>query len=332
MMGRIYIFGAWAFFGAIISFAETTITPDRVEVKGGAVLIGQVESVRDGVLQMQTSYAGLLAVDITEVQSVVLGTQRNLDLPTGIAVSTSESSAPATPQVKPVVAKQERPRSDFMRGWSVDAGVDLNGNSGNSERFDLRLTFEAELERELDRLNLYGHYAYGTNQGVPSANETVGGFRYTNYVFDEVGLFMREEVEQDEFEGIRFRSTSAAGLIFEFQNDKRLRLEARTGLSYRYEDYIDDGTGDFPGMDIGMDINWRFVEWARFKGTYSFLPSIRDFEDYIFEQDSGINLPLDESEFWKLRLGISNQFNSQPDTGREKLDTRYYARLIASWY
>ena len=332
MTGRIIFLTIWAFSGAVFAFGSEQAIPDRVEVEGGAILIGQVESVGEDMLSMQTGYAGTLEVDLEKVKSVVLGTPRDLALPERLMGSPAEKPSREKVPANTSPAPQQRPRSDFMRGWTVDAGFDLNGKSGNSERFDLRLTVEAELEREIDRLNLYGRYAYGTNRGIRSSDELIGGGRYTNYLYDEVGLFLRKEVEQDDFEGIRIRSTSAAGLIFKFQSDAHLRVEARTGLSYRFEDYIDDGTGDFPGMDIGMDFNWQFVRWARFKGSYSFLPSIRDFEDFIFEQDSGVNLPLDNSKFWKLRLGIASQYNSQPDFGREKLDTRYYARLIASWY
>ena len=102
-------------------------------------------------------------------------------------------------------------------------------------------------------------------------------------------------------------------------------------MSYRYEDYTADGSADFPGMDLGFDVTWQMVDWMRFKGSYTLVPSIRESDSFIFEQDSGFDLPLNESHFWKLRFGVSSQYNNQPDSGREKLDSRFYAELIASW-
>lgn len=337
MMGR------RLFFLAVAGFAWTGLTdlsaslPDRVEVRGGAVLLGHIESVGESELFLQTEYAGSVQVDLDMVEGLVLGSERELDLPERLSSAPAPVTAPAAPAsvvaepTAPADAPQPGLLPHWLHGWSLEGGMDLNGNTGNSERFNLNIFLEAELEREYDRLKAYGRYAYGTNRGLRSANEIIGGARYANYVFDRFGFFLREEFEKDDFEGIYLRSTSAAGLTFEYTRENRLRLEARTGLSYRYENYTDDGAEDFPGMDFGLDVNWQFIQWARFKGTYSFLPSIRDFEDFIFEQDSGVNLPLNQSERWKLRFGISSQYNNQPDFGREKMDTRYYARLIASW-
>ncbi|NDV61136.1 DUF481 domain-containing protein [Puniceicoccales bacterium CK1056] len=328
MTGRFLLLFGIAGLTATQSFAADTSLPDRIEIRGGAVLLGHIESVGERELNLQTGYAGLVTVDLDQVERLVLGTTREIELPEHLA----DKPAPLAARAAPVTpARKSHSEPGRLPGWKVEGGMDLNGNTGNTDRFNLTLTLQAELEREFDRLKLYGRYAYGTNRGVRSANEIIGGARYNNYVFDRVGFFLREEFEQDDFEGIYIRSTSAAGLIFEFSNEKRLRVEARTGLSYRFEDYTDDGADDFPGMDFGLDVNWQFIQWARFKGTYSFLPSIRDFEDFIFEQDSGFNLPLNQTEQWKLRFGISSQYNNQPDFGREKVDTRYYARLIASW-
>jgi hypothetical protein len=32
-----------------------------------------------------------------------------------------------------------------------------------------------------------------------------------------------------------------------------------------------------------------------------------------------------------VRLGISNDYNSQPRPGKEKLDTTYYTKFLLSW-
>lgn len=46
--------------------------------------------------------------------------------------------------------------------------------------------------------------------------------------------------------------------------------------------------------------------------------------------DSGFEIPL-SAGFWKLRLGLNNQYNSRPQPGREELDTTYYTRLVLNW-
>lgn len=314
-----------------LSDAETVVSADRLDMSGGAVLVGQIESVGREFLRFKTDYAGILSVRLESIERVTLARPLDVSLPDRIQVFEVGVDAAAEKPPPARVEPREKPAPKPPLDWLVKAGLNLTGKSGNSERFDFTVNIDAELERRFDRIKLYGRYAYGTNRGVQSADEIIVGSRYTNFYYDGAGFFLRQEVEEDPFEGIAFRSTSAGGFSYQFENDEDLRIEARSGISYRYEDYTKDGSEDFPGMDIGLDIQWRFVRWARFKGSYTFLPSIDDFADYIFEQDSGINLPLNGEDFWKLRFGISTHYNNHPDGNREKLDTRYYARLIAAW-
>jgi len=319
---------------SVLSGTEGSIQ-DRVEVGGGAVLLGQIERLEGGSILLKTDYAGTLQIDVERVERITLAVQRELSLPPEIPVFTGTHPnliAPERirqkPDQKPAAQPAEKPSP---RGWSFEGGINVTGKQGNSERLDLAIVLKAEYEREQDRTNLYSRYAYGTNRGVRSVDEVIVGARYTSFVFDETGLFIRQETELDDFEGIRLRSTSAIGVTRRVRNVNDLRIEARAGISYRYENYVDDGSEDFPGMDLGVEVDWRLVEWARFRGTYTFLPSIKKWEDFIIEQDSGFNIPLDDEKFWKLRFGLTTQYNNAPDHGREKLDLRYYARLIASW-
>ncbi len=313
---------------------------DRVEVRDGAVLVGRVEEVSGDTLALATDYAGVISVKLDHVQRLVLAPGRDLEIPAGLRVVylpddslLPEEREGAAPHVfalgEPAFGGEptaERPR------WAFQGGANLTGRDGNTNRFDLAVTLEAKLERpEEDRTNLYGRYTYGRTPSQSTADEVVLGGRYTRYLTGRSGLFVREELERDRFEGIAIRSTTAAGLTHRFQFNPDLRLETRSGLSFRYEDFFADGSAEYPGLDLGLDVNWRFVRWSRFRGSYTFLPALDDFADFLFEQDSSFNLPLDASDRWELRLGVASQYNNQPDFGRVRLDHRYYLRLIGRW-
>jgi hypothetical protein len=297
---------------------------DRVEISGGAILVGRIEETTAEVVRLKTSYAGTLEIDRSQVVKVTTSSQEAEKLTSLIAKSTPKGSL-STDGVAPNVPEP-------AKGWLYKIGFNLTGNNGNTDKLDVALSGDINLDREVDRVDLYGRYAYGTNRDVRSANEIILGGRYTNFFFDGIGIFFRNELEHDDFEGILYRSTTASGLSWKISEEKDLKLEARSGLSYRYEDYEDDGHQDFPGMDLGFDIDWRFAKWARFNGSYTILPSVSNVEDYILRQDTGVNVPLDFSNLWELRLGITSKYNNQPEMGRERLDHKYYARLVASWH
>lgn len=332
MMKHAHLPGIFLFLMVMLPASRGQIPVDRIEVFGGAVLIGQIESVTEGKLNLQTPYAGPLSIDLSQVERVVTGATPPPDLPVALLARGPEAPVAVQAPARKSVKKAPVPEPEPPRGWVFEAGLNLAGSDGNTEKFDVTITVDAILEHEQDRLDLYGRYAYGTNRGNLSSDEAILGGRYSNYFFDGFGLFVREELERDDFEGILLRSTTASGLTWRIQRQKNLTLEARSGLSYRYEDYAEDGSADFPGLDFGVDVNWRFVPWMRFKGSYTFLPSKWRLDEYILEQDSGFNLPLDVSEMWNLRFGVSSKYNNQPEPGRENLDLRYYARLMATWH
>ena len=312
---------------------------DRLEVVGGAVLTGFIETVDAEGIHLVTDYAGLIKVDPGQVSEVLLGTERETGLPAellaGLEDREEDAAEGATPvAVAPTEEAAPSPAAplDNPPDWKLEVGVNLTGKQGNTDKVDVSFRVEAEMERRFDRLNLYGRYSYGTNNGRTSSDELILGARYVNFLLNKVGIFVREEFEQDEFEGLDVRSTTAAVLTYQFRNDERLRIEARSGFSYRYEKYTQGGNEDFPGMDMGFDVTWKFVDWARFKGSYTFLPSVdTSLDDFIFEQDSGFDLPLDNKEFWKLRFGFNSQYNSDVNPGRKNLDSRFYVRLGAAW-
>lgn len=253
------------------------------------------------------------------------------------AKQTTSTKAPVAskqPPAKAPVAKKppaKKPPAKKDEGWSLEAGVNLSGKEGNTDKFDLTFTVDARLKRKFYRLDLYSRYSYGTNKGKLASDEIVGGGRYTNFFFKDIGFFVREELEHDELEGLNVRSTSAAGLSWKAKNTQKLNIEARSGISYRYDAYKNGGYKTFPGADIGVDILWKFAKWGEYKGGYTFLPSFQNSEAFILEQDSGINLKLDYINNWSVRFGVWAKYNNSPPGKREKTDIRYYVRVISTW-
>jgi len=223
------------------------------------------------------------------------------------------------------------PRVVDLWNWSFEGGFDLNGKSGNSDRFGIGLRANFKAERQQDRFSIFSRYEYGESQGRTNEDEISGGVQYTNFTFEKLGWFVRQELERDRFEGIAFRSTSALGISYRFFDDENFSLESRMGLSYRLEDFLDNGEEGIPGLDLGVEMDWQFAEWGRFRSKWTLLPSLAEQRSFIIEQDSGLNFPLAVSDAWKLRIGLNSQYNNDPGPAREELDNSYYLRLLYSW-
>ena len=162
-----------------------------------------------------------------------------------------------------------------------------------------------------------------------TSDETIAGFNYIAYTDeqDRWGWFLDGELERDEFESIDLRSTASTGLSYRVFNRPNHSLQALMGLGYRHESYLDDTSDNTPTLNLGMKHALIVSTWLQMTNTLSFTPSVSDLDDYLLVQDYGINMPIGDSDL-SLRLGIKNNYNSQPEAGLEKLDTIYYSRLL----
>ena len=308
----------------------TTEEAAAVRLDDGNVLVGQVASPEPGAIAVTTS-GGVVQARTEDVAAVWAVDERD---PDDVA--------------------RETALQNQMRRWSYEAAVAIGGRSGNTTRSNIGVNLGATLEGPVDRLEIRGSYHYASEETGPSgqevnrrsADEAVLAMSYTRFFSKHFGWYLREEIEYDTFENIAFRSTTAGGITYRIFDRPRHRLETRAGLAYRYESYYDldfdgDGTVDlaeaeassdnFPGLDFGLDHYWQFAEWGELNNTITYTPSINDLGDYLIDHRSAIDIPLGASDFWKLRLSLSNQYNSQPTGGREKLDTTYALSLLLKW-
>ncbi len=337
---------------AVVAIAANAAT---IETDNGSRLVGVINKIHDGVVYLKPDFSDEIKVPLSRIVSmesdepislrsesgeVQTGTLRSpqagavtVTAPTGSlnAPISNVASAWQPGARDPIVVAEQAAIQSEIRRWKYQAGADLSGRSGNSDSFSTALHFRATLVGPIDRLEFYGSYNYTDTNGVRSADEVKAGTRFTSFFSDKMGWFIRSEMERDTFEGIDFRSTSAGGLSYRFIRQPRMEVEGSAGLSYRYESYMVGGSEKFPGLDFGVRFVWQFAEWGRWTTLASFVPSIDNFNDFLLEQDSGLDIPLGRSDFWTLRAGLNHKYNNRPDAGRRSLDTLYYLRLILNW-
>ena len=108
-------------------------------------------------------------------------------------------------------------------------------------------------------------------------------------------------------------------------------LELRSGFDYCHEKFNDGITEQTPTIDFGLAHDWQFISLERMKNNMTYTPAIDDFNDYLITHDSSIETPLGLSEYWQLRLGLSNDYKSLPADDRKHRDTSYYSKLQLAW-
>jgi len=135
------------------------------------------------------------------------------------------------------------------------------------------------------------------------------------------------ELEYDEFEDLDLRATAAAGLGRYWIKKDEHEFKTRAGLGYRHEAFNNGVTRDDAIADLGMDYRVDIAPWLQFTHSGTFIPSLEDFGDYRLNLDTAFIFPL-KNDAWKLKLGMRNDYNSNPTGDLERLDNTYYANIL----
>ena len=341
----------------ILLFTSVNAFADSLKVANGSTLTGILDRIAKNQVHLDTGFAGILKIDQNQV--LVLRTDepvyfRMKDGSTVLGIATAGAvsgqlviksrNGPIVAQITdivdawrrgqedPAVTEMKNEQEKKRRKWKYSAGFDLSGQKGNSNEFGLAAYLEAKLKGPRDALKIYFNIRNSEREGVRIADETKGGVDYSSDLVDRFGWYTRFELEKDQFEGIDLRSTSAAGLSYKLLSAETQKINFRAGFAYRHESYSTQENIEDPAVDLGLDYDLVFRDWFKLDSRITYVPDYANFStNYRLGQDTGIEVPLGKGGFWKVRSGISHFFNSVAVVGKEKLDTKYYSRLVFTW-
>ncbi len=142
--------------------------------------------------------------------------------------------------------------------------------------------------------------------------------------------YVRSEVGRDALKDLKLYNIDAAGIGRDFIKTDKQTLTGRLGLAYRYESYGGGNNLSTAGLDTGLI--HTYVSWiGKLSNQITYVPAFSNFANYRIQHESSLEMPLAVGEWWKVRLGVSNDYSSKPVKGLKRLDTTYFARLVLSW-
>ncbi|MEM8866685.1 MAG: DUF481 domain-containing protein [Verrucomicrobiota bacterium] len=333
---------------ALTSVCAYTAHADVVVTKDGSRLSGTITLVDKGVIHLDTPYAGTLMIVQDQVETFETETPIVVRLDSGTVMSgpvqssgsgklkiQSEDGVLETETAKVITSwspDEEDPEVVRNRKqWKYEASIDLNGKSGNTEKFNFGTMLEAKLEGPNDTLAFFGEYQQGEEEGNKTDDNAAIGASYESFFSDVLGWYISTVAETDAINDIDFRSSSAAGLSYRLINKDNQKLVARSGLGYRYTAYSTDFEDESTAtLDFGLNHSYTYKDIFEMENDLAYVPSISDFGVYTMVHDSGIEFPVGSGENWKIRIGMKNEYESEP-AAEERLDTSYYTRMTYSW-
>lgn len=334
--------------GCLLLAAAARLTADVIETRNGARIVGKVAKIDAGSVYVATDFAGDLVIKQSEVTTITTDAPVAVRLASGTrlegrvgpgadgALVVTGTDATISTSVAKVAASWPAGAVDpavaaLARHWTYEATVDVQGKTGNREQLGTEAAFRAVLKTPQDTLQFYSDYNRQVSDGAKSADQLKVGVDYQNNFDQKLSWYARDEGGFDRIMDISFYDVAAAGLGYDLIHEAKHILTTRFGVSFRYDDYRNPATTDVDsaGLDFGINHEWTFGS-SRLVNRLSYDPAFNNFSNFLVSHESFYEIPLANPE-WKLRLGFSNEYNSKPGKGVEKLDTTYFTRLVLDW-
>jgi hypothetical protein len=320
---------------------------DVVETKNGARIVGKVTKIDGGSVSVETDYAGSLTIKQSEVTAITTDAPVAVRLASGTRIDGRVSSAAGslqvagadgtiTTSVDKVAASWPAGGKDpavvaLQRDWAYEANVDINGKSGNKSQLGTSAGVRATLAGANDKLVFYSAYDRQVTDNQKSADQFKAGVDYSSNFSGSNSWYVRNEGGFDRIKDIQFYDVAAAGFGYDFVRKPKQTVTGRLGLSFRNENYKNPFTTDVnaAGLDVGFSHSLQLTD-SSIVNRLTFVPSFNDFSNYRATHESFYEMPF-VNPSWKLRVGVSNDYNSKPGLGVDKLDTAYFTRLVLNW-
>ncbi len=302
---------------------------DVVMLKNGDPVRGKILEMQDEKLKLDTDFAGVIYVNWDDIeridsdQPLTLIFHSGADIPEGVGnrdgdrliVTRIEAGGP----IPMSTVKAINPGTIYYRG-----NINLGGNqtSGNSDTQAINLSGNFTLRKDRSRLNLTAKLNRGEAQGQTTAQNASGGFRYDYYLSRQVYVIADQLFESDRFQNLTLRSTSTAGLGYDFFDQKSRSLSLGAGPTFVYQDFSTAPTTVTPA--VAWIVSW----YQEFRGgDIKLFHKHQGFQDvgtssaFRLNADQGIRVKV-----WgdlSLNVEYNIRYNSQPAADRKELDTTF---------
>ncbi|OUW15302.1 MAG: hypothetical protein CBD18_09300 [Opitutales bacterium TMED158] len=336
--------------GASAAFADVIVT------KSGSTINGKIQGIDSGKITVATDFAGEIAIDQAQVESIATDEPIFVSLESGasyvgtltgdggrsLTVDTQDGEMKTSidklteswqPGVKsPTEVRRDAEMEKLKRKWGYQAAFDMTGKSGNSDSTGLGMSFRATLQGPDDKLEFFSRANFEETDGSKSADDARAGVDYSNQINDDWNWYISSELGRDVIKDTDLFVSTAAGFGYNIANTETRFINVRGGIGYRFENYSVLGREELSAasLDFGLE-HKETLKWGKLVNRIKFTPTVEEFGSFRLFQDTAFDLPL-KAERYSVRVGFSNDYDADADlSGKDELDTTYYIRLVLNW-
>jgi hypothetical protein len=328
----------------VLAAGAAAAAPDELVLKNGSRILGTVKGIRDGVVTVDTEFAGSIKIKQDQIVSLESDGPVVLKLKDGEVIS--ESALKVTEQ-QLVLTSEDAPESGYALGdlllsnpepwelgrgyrWTGQASAALGLQRGNTDtdEFDYRVDsvwrslkdrYTARLDGEIDEAN-----------GIKNAENWATLVKYDRFLEGPLYWGVNASAEQDTFADLDLRYFLGPYMGRQFYEQPLFTLSGETGLVFVEEDFIIAEDQTYLGANWTIDASSNYLgDGSRLYLKHTGILNLDDTENVVLNLTMGLSFPLLLNIEGAAEVLLT--YDSAVPSELDKLDQSYRFRIGYSW-
>ncbi|MBW2490517.1 MAG: DUF481 domain-containing protein [Deltaproteobacteria bacterium] len=308
---------------------------DEVRLKNGDKLTGQIVSMQENKLILETTYAGKITISWQEVAGIrtdgsvkiILKDETTLEGTTEavedgkMKLDTDKFETPPTFSLADVKAINPTPVKTVK--ITARANASITTERGNTDTDNYYFDGEFVARTKQNRYKIGGELTNEKSNGVTTSKNWLAFGNYSHFLNKKWFLYADTLFEHDEFKDLDLRSTLGAGAGYQFYETPLLNLSISAGLAMVNENYDISEDKDYSSgqWTIGYD-QYLFDKFVQLFHVNTGYVSLEDANDWFLKTRTGLRFPLYKG--FTATLQYNFDWNNQPSEAAEtEEDTKF---------
>lgn len=316
--------------------APLTAVADTVTLANGDQLTGDVVSMGDGTLVIETDYSGKIELPWDRVADLVTDEPVRLQTSDGETVSSavtgiddgrlaleSSDARIATDRLAAI----NPPEPGLKTRGFVDAAATLA--RGNTESESYSASGELVARTAYNRYTVGGEFLQETDDGDKTAENARLYGRYDRFISERWFLGANLTFEHDPFRDLDLRSSAGVGVGYQAYEREDLTLSLESGVNYVRDNFDEAEDDDFAAGRFAVDYGQDIIFNARLFHSSELLPPLDAPDEFVYTSRTGMRLPLIAGINGTVQVNFD--FDNDPSQDTEKEDVVYLFKVGYDW-
>lgn len=323
---------------------EAVQMQDRIVLKSGSTILGKVTGSRDGVVTIETDFAGTLDIELAKIESlqtenpVLIQLADETVMPEQplrieedtLVVDTATSPAQTYDLAELLMVNPEPWELGQGYRWTGVGSFALTSQRGNTDTDDLFYSLDSIWRSKQDRYTIAYNGENSKANGETTVQKWFASAKY-DYFFDgPVYGGMQASAEHDKFTDLDLRYLVGPIIGRQFYEEPIFTLSGEVGASYVNENFVEAEDNDYAAGNWALNMSSNYLGGdSRLYINHRGILNLEETSEYILNTTFGLAFPL----LWNFEAAaeVVLDYDAGAVEGVDELDQTYRFRVGYTW-